>query len=199
MILFRPTVSPIVYKQQIGDVASASKSKEPVIFDIVNNIENLYSIGTVQKEMRDAVSYYRGRGEDAKILNERFHLIDEVRDAKELFDELNETLTASWDLMYQKAKQYYKGNGHLNVPRRYKTPDGHSLGNWIFTQGKVYAGLQYGNLSEDRIKKLEKLSAWSGQREGASWQRYFREAETYAERTRKPEHQGNLRQLKKLA
>lgn len=39
VILFRPTVSPIIYKQQIGRALSASKSaKAPVIFDIVNNI-----------------------------------------------------------------------------------------------------------------------------------------------------------------
>ena len=48
VILFRPTVSPIIYKQQIGRALSASKAKEPVIFDIVNNIENLYSISTVE-------------------------------------------------------------------------------------------------------------------------------------------------------
>ncbi len=186
VILFRPTVSPIVYKQQIGRALSASKSKEPVIFDIVNNIENLYSIGTVQKEMQDAVAYYRDRGENAEILNERFRLIDEVRNAKELFDELNETLTASWELMYEKAKQYYKANGHLNIPRRYKTKEGHSLGNWIFTQRKVYAGTQYGNLNEVRIKKLEAIGmVWDNVRD-LSWQRYFTEAEAYAK-----EH-GNL-------
>lgn len=51
VILFRPTVSPIIYKQQIGRALSASKSKYPVIFDIVNNIENLYSIGAIEQEM----------------------------------------------------------------------------------------------------------------------------------------------------
>ena len=180
VILFRPTVSPIVYKQQIGRALSASKSKEPVIFDIVNNIENLYSIGTIQKEMQEAVSYYRDRGEDKQIQNEHFKLIDEVHDAKVLFDNLNETLSASWELMYAKAKQYYKQNKHLNIPRRYKTEDGYSLGNWIFTQRKVYAGTQYGNLSEDRIKKLEAIGmVWDNIRD-LSWQRYYQEAELYA-------------------
>lgn len=37
IILFRPTVSPIIYKQQIGRVLAAGK--KPVIFDIVNNFE----------------------------------------------------------------------------------------------------------------------------------------------------------------
>ena len=180
VILFRPTVSPIVYKQQIGRALSASKSKEPVIFDIVNNIENLYSIGTIQKEMGDAVAYYRDRGEEKAIINEHFRLIDEVQDARKLFDNLSETLSASWEMMYAKAKTYYEQNGHLNIPKRYKTKDGYSLGNWIFTQRKVKAGVQYGNLSETRIKKLEAIGmVWDNVRD-LSWQRYFQEAEQYA-------------------
>ncbi len=179
VILFRPTVSPIVYKQQIGRALSASKTREPVVFDIVNNIENLYSIGTVQQEMRDAVAYYRSLGKDAEILTEHFRLIDEVHDAKVLFDELNETLTASWDLMFAKAKEYEKAHADLNVPRRYKTKDGYSLGNWIFTQRKVKAGLQYGSLSEERIQKLESIGMiWDNVRDLA-WQKYFQEAEAY--------------------
>ena len=55
VILFRPTVSPIIYKQQIGRALSASKKKIPVIFDIVNNIDNLYSIDSVKEEMQAAI------------------------------------------------------------------------------------------------------------------------------------------------
>ena len=183
VILFRPTVSPIVYKQQIGRALSASKSKEPVIFDVVNNIENLYSIGTIQKEMGDAVAYYRSLGQTGNIVTEQFHLIDEIRDAKELFEELNETLTASWDLMFAKAAQYAKEEGNLEVPRRYKTKDGYSLGNWIFTQRKVKAGVQYGNLSTERIQKLESIGMiWDNVRD-LSWQKYFAEAKAYATKT----------------
>ena len=64
VILLRPTVSPIIYKQQIGRALSASKKKDAVIFDIVLNIENLYSIGTVEEEMKIAVSYYHFLGSD---------------------------------------------------------------------------------------------------------------------------------------
>lgn len=104
VILFRPTVSPIIYKQQIGRALSASKTKDPIIFDIVNNIENLYAIGTIQQEMQVAISYYRSLGEDSYVVNDRFEVIDEVRDAKELFDKLNDTLTASWDVMFGYAE-----------------------------------------------------------------------------------------------
>lgn len=55
VILLRPTVSPIIYKQQIGRALSANKKTTPIIFDIVLNIENLYSIDTVEEEMKIAI------------------------------------------------------------------------------------------------------------------------------------------------
>ena len=86
VILLRPTVSPIVYKQQIGRSLSAGKTAEPVIFDIVNNFENLYSIGAIEDEMKAAITYYRFLGENSEIVQEHFKVIDEVRDCKALFD-----------------------------------------------------------------------------------------------------------------
>lgn len=187
VILFRPTVSPIIYKQQIGRALSASKAKEPVIFDIVNNIENLYSIGTIEQEMQTAVNYYRFLGEGGMVVNERFRVIDELRDARELFEQLNDTLSASWDTMYEYAKRYFAEHGNLEVPRRYKTEDGYSLGNWIYTQRKVYAGVQYGNLDESRVARLEAIGmVWDSARD-LSWQRYYEAAKNYYD-----EH-GNLK------
>ena len=181
VILFRPTVSPIIYKQQIGRALAAGKNHVPVIFDIVNNIENLYSIGTIQQEMQVAISYYRSHGMDSYIVNDRFELIDEVREAKQLFDTLNDTLSASWDVMFSYAEQYYHEHGNLEVPRRYKTDDGYSLGNWIFTQRKVYAGESYGCLDEHRIKKLENIGmVWNSTRD-LSWERNYNAAQTYFE------------------
>lgn len=89
--------------------------------------------------MQIAVNYYRDLGEADAIINERFRIIDEVRDCKALFDSLNDTLEASWDIMYGYAKTYYGQNGNLNVPKQYKTPDGYSLGTWILTQRRVKA------------------------------------------------------------
>lgn len=179
VILLRPTISPIVYKQQIGRALSASKKKDAVIFDIVNNIDNLYSIGVLQQEIKLVVSYYRSLGEGAEIINDSFQIIDEVGNVRELFERLNDTLTASFDLMYSHAVDYFRENGNLEVPRRYKTPDGYSLGQWIFTQRKIYNGEQYGNLNDERIKKLEEIGmVWDGMRD-LSWNRYFAEAEAY--------------------
>ena len=181
VILFRPTVSPIIYKQQIGRALSASKSKAPIIFDIVNNIENLYSISSIQEEMEVAISYYRFLGQDGAIVNDRFEVIDEVRDAKELLDQLNDTLTASWDVMYRYAKVYFERHGNLMVPEHYKTEEGYSLGLWIRAQRLVYAGKVNGSLTEDKIKKLESISMVWDFYSDMNWKRFFAEAKDYYE------------------
>lgn len=181
VILFRPTVSPIIYKQQIGRALSASKDKQPVIFDIVNNFENLYAIGSIESEMAQAVGYYRLTGRNDLIVNERFTLYDEVKECRALFDKLEQTLTIPWDTMYSFAEAYYRANGHLNVPRRYKTPQGYGLGDWIAVQRKVRAGLVYGKLDEDRIAKLDAIGmVWEGSRE-VRFERGYAEAEAYYE------------------
>lgn len=59
-ILFRPTVSPIIYEQQIGCVFSAGSAKTPVIFNIVNSIDNLCSIDVVEQEFEKVMLRTRG-------------------------------------------------------------------------------------------------------------------------------------------
>lgn len=173
VILMRPTISPIIYKQQIGRALSASKSKEPVIFDIVNNIENLYSIDDIQEEMAAAISYYRALGRDSYIVNETFRLIDKVADCRTLFDELEDTLTASWDLMYEKAKEFYDEYGNINVPKRYITADGYSLGVWLQTQRRIYSGSTEGMLTQERIEKLDKLGMRWESVNDIAWEKYY--------------------------
>ncbi len=108
VVLFRPTVSPIIYKQQVGRALSASQAREAVIFDVVNNIENLYSIGAVEAEIREAAEALRFCGEGERIVHESFRVIDELRDCRSLFEALEDTLSASWDLMYGYAAQYFR-------------------------------------------------------------------------------------------
>jgi len=182
VILLRPTISPIIYKQQIGRALSASSKTNAVIFDIVNNFENLYSISAIQEEMQVAINYYRDLGEADEIVTEHFRIIDEVRDCRALFDSLNDTLEASWNIMYGYAKTYYEQNGNLNVPKRYKTPDGYSLGTWIMTQRRVRSGQIYGHLSEERIRKLDEIGMIWQSISDMNWERnYTALKEYYAE------------------
>ncbi|MBR5090271.1 MAG: Helicase associated domain protein [Ruminiclostridium sp.] len=157
VILLRPTVSPIVYKQQIGRALTAAGSSVPLIFDIVNNVENLYSIGAIQEEVQYAVQFYEATGRSDLIENDTFKIIDEVADVKKLFAQLDETLSASWDQMYELAKDYYETHDHsieMPVGTTYK---GYPLQNWINTQRQVYLGQASGSLDEERKAKLDAL------------------------------------------
>ncbi|MDE7209958.1 MAG: Helicase associated domain protein [Lachnospiraceae bacterium] len=186
VILLRPTVSPTIYKQQIGRALAAGAEKIPVIFDIVMNIENLCSIGAIEEELREAVFAFRTNGKGEEIVQEHFRIIDELGDCRRLFAQLNETLSASWDAMYAIAKEYYAEHGNLEIPVKYATADGYSLGAWIATQRKVYTGKTAGCLSEKQIRQLEEIGMrWQGTQE-AAWERNFSEAEKYFK------EQGNL-------
>lgn len=179
VILLRPTVSPTIYKQQIGRALAAGGTKTPVIFDIVMNIENLCSIGAVEQELRDAVFAFQRAGMGEKVITEHFRIMDEVSDCRRLFARLTETLAASWDAMYAMAKEYYEENGNLEIPAAYTTPDGYSLGAWVTTQRKIYNGKTAGCLEAGQIHRLEKIGMrWKGTQE-AAWERNFSEAEKY--------------------
>lgn len=178
VILLRPTVSPIVYKQQIGRALSASKKKNAVIFDIVLNIENIYSIDSIKEEMQVATSYYRSLGEADQIINEKFKIIDEVRNCRELFEKLNDALTATWDMYYASAKQYYKENGNLEVPARYITEEGYALGSWLNNQKAIRKGTIVGKLTENQIQKLDDIGMiWDSL--DYFWEQNFRLAKEY--------------------
>ena len=205
VILLRPTVSPIVYKQQIGRALSASHSSPsieeetqgtvfcvprentencspvsvPVIFDIVLNIENLYSISSIQEEIEVATTYYRALGLEEKIEAEGFTIVDEVHDCLELFDRLNDTLTASWDIMFDVAKGYREEFGDLEVPARYVTKEGYSLGQWIDTQRKIRKGTVKGSLTPEQIRKLDTLGMRWESVTDLSWERYYAAAKQY--------------------
>ncbi len=182
VILLRPTISPIIYKQQIGRALSASKSRNPVIFDIVNNIENLYSIDAVEEEMQVAIEYYRSHEGEGTVVNETFELIDKVADCKSLFEKLEGTLSASWDLMYEQAKLYHEQYGNINIPKRYFTPEGYSLGLWLQTQRRVYNGQVNGTLTQVQVDKLNELGMRWESKSDLTWEKYYESAKNYYEK-----------------
>ncbi len=187
VILLRPTISPTIYKQQIGRALAAGGKKTPVIFDIVMNIENLFSVGAIEEEFREAVLLYRKTGQEDQGIQESFQIIDEVQDCRKLFAKLKETLGASWDAMYSFAERYYKKHGHLNIPKRYQTAEGYSLGMWIAAQRNVYLGKTSGNLSELQIKKLSEIGMQWRSSKDRIWEKYYAKAVEYYQKY------GNLR------
>jgi len=72
-----------------------------------------------------------------------------------------EEIGFTWDALeeqfekgFQETLLYKERTGNSNAPARYKTPNGCNLGNWQSTQRQNY---KKGNLSPDRIKRLQKI------------------------------------------
>lgn len=159
VILLRPTVSPILYLQQIGRALSAENGKErrPVIFDVVNNFDSLYSIDAIQQEVEQALVDMGCTGQDRSRYGGSFRIFDELRDCRRLFKELSRSLSATWDIYYEECRKYSEQYGNLKVPGSYVTQDGLKLGVWIQTQRRVHAGKAAGRLSEEQAVRLEQI------------------------------------------
>ncbi len=179
VILLRPTISPIIYKQQIGRALSASKSTIPVIFDIVNNIENLYSIDSIKEEMQTAIQYFREYDRDYDIVNDSFDVTDEVHECVELFNKLEKTLTTPWDVMYLEAKRYFEANGDLLVPLAFINENGYRVGQWVNVQRVNYRKKQY--MSESRIRRLEAIGMDWQTADERYWNDSYNKCKTYYE------------------
>ena len=181
VILFRPTISPIVYKQQIGRALTAGDNTTPLILDVVNNFEGLSSISGLQNEMQEAVHRLYANGERDKVITERFEIIEQVHDCRVLFERLQASLSSSWEHYFDEARIYYAEHGDLKVPKMYKTPAGLNLGVWLTTQRRVREGSVPGNLTEQQIARLDSIGMLWGNRKEMAWERGFEAARKYYE------------------
>lgn len=184
VILFRPTVSPIIYKQQIGRALTAGAGGTPLIIDVVNNLESIRSIDSLQDEMSKAVLWLRANGQGEEIVNERFEVLEQQRDCRELFEELERSLSSTWEQYFEAARVYSAAHEHslMSLPVRYVTPEGLSLGNWVQTQRKIRSGRQQGALSQEQIDRLDAIGMVWDNRLELKFQQNFAYAKAYFER-----------------
>ena len=179
VILFRPTISPIIYKQQIGRALTAGDSTTPLILDVVNNFEGLSSISGLQNEMTAAVQRLYANGESDKIVTERFEVVEQVHDCRVLFEQLQSSLSSTWDHYFSEASIYYAEHGNLDIPRRYKTPMGLSLGAWLQIQRQIRSGKRAGSLTQQQIERLDSIGMrWDNYSDWA-WTKGYEEAAQY--------------------
>ena len=179
VILFRPTISPIIYKQQIGRALTAGDNTTPIILDVVNNFEGLASISGLQSEMQEAVHRLYANGEGDKIVTEWFEVVEQVHDCRVLFEQLQASLSSSWEHYFSEASIYYAEHGNLNVPKLYTTPSGLSLGVWLVTQRRVREGQTQGNLTEQQIARLDSIGMVWGNRDDRQWNEGYQKARRY--------------------
>lgn len=159
VILLRPTISPILYLQQIGRALSAAQqaSRPPVIFDIVNNFESLYMIDSLQLEMEEAFAIVGCSEAERKRFCDQFYIYDEIKKCRELFCQMNQNLRATWEIYYRAAKSYYEKHGNLHIVKSYVTDTGLTVGTWLMTQRRIRSGKVVGKLTEEQIQKLNAI------------------------------------------
>lgn len=152
VILLRTTISPIVYKQQIGRALATDAKDSPLIFDVVNNFDSLYSI----KELEQEFETKRGKlvAEGEYVTYENFKIVDELRDSRRLFAVLIKNLESTWEMYYRELINYLEEHGNINVPRRYITPEGLYLGKWLNRQRGLY---RENKLEEEKANHLRAL------------------------------------------
>lgn len=178
VILLRPTVSPIIYLQQIGRALSAGSKKTPVIFDLVNNFDSLCCIDCLKNEMEEAFVLFPTTYGERAHFSDRFRIIDETKDSRILFRKLQANLSSAWDTYYTAARQWYQEKGNLRIPKSYVTSTGLTLGSWIQTQRRVYSGAVTGGLTEEKVRKLNEIGMiWDARDQ--SWNNALAELQTY--------------------
>lgn len=122
VIMLRPTISPIIYLQQLGRALSVGHNAHPIVFDIVNNINCHKSIYEVYEKVKKKVlSNHNGntQNDNDEIDLEEFKIIDELKQFSDFLDMLDsslsrDTLTKSkCEMVVQKIIEFKNINGRM--------------------------------------------------------------------------------------
>ena len=176
VIRFQPTISPIIYMQQIGRALTAGDNTTPLILDIVNSFEGMTSISGLQGEMQEAVRRLYAKGEGDKIVTERFEVVEQVHDCRGLVEQWQASFSSSWEHYFSEASIYYAEHGNLNIPRSYVTAAGERLGQWFASQQWAYPK---GKLTDEQVEQLNRIGMYWGNRNDRQWNEGYQEARRY--------------------
>ncbi len=162
VVLLRPTVSPTLYKQQIGRGLSAGSRNIPVIFDLVNNFDSLYGIEAIKEEWEEErIAYLRQCHDEQEEI--RFEITDELADARELIELLTKNIEVPWETYCRELEKYTEKYGKAWVHRSYRTKGGLLLGRWVTRQRGLY---ERGRLTQNQINMLESAGMiWTRKKE----------------------------------
>lgn len=158
IIMLRPTKSPIIYLQQMGRALSSKGTKRPIIFDMVNNYQNVmidYGNGSeniFEKELYD-IARDKGTLDKEERIFKIFELQMEFKqliknidilfiyDAEEFF---NKNLMLLRNFMNEYKREPYRNEVYKNL----------KIGSWCVRQREKFNN---GRLSEIQILKLQKI------------------------------------------
>ena len=159
VVMLRPTISPIVYLQQIGRCLACSSdgSTSPVIFDLVNNYESARVEESGQRVFNIEFSHHpsSGKGKNTPIPFYMSGVPKQLEAILEKFDHLF-TRAGRWDFCYSILQKFYHEYGQY--PHSRTCYRGIKIGRWLSEQ-ILY--IQHNSLSAARKERLEMLPGWS--------------------------------------
>ena len=159
VVMLRPTISPIVYLQQIGRCLACSSdgSTSPVIFDLVNNYESARVEESGQRVFNIEFSHHpsSGKGKNTPIPFYMSGVPTQFEAILEKFDHLF-TRAGRWDFCYSIIQEFYHEYGQY--PHSRTCYRGIKIGRWLSEQ-ILY--IQHNSLSVARKERLEMLPGWS--------------------------------------
>ena len=85
-------------------------------------------------------------------------------------------MDARWERCYAEAAAYYEQHGDLAFPKKYVTESGIRLGPWLENQRASYLK---GELSPDKIRRLEAIGMEWGGRNDRQWRQAYEAARRY--------------------
>ena len=156
VIMLRPTISPIIYLQQLGRALSVGHNEHPLIFDIVNNSLGIKDIDKFYEQVKrqiqtgtsnPAISGYN----DIDIGS--FKVIDEMSSMIDLFDIIDKSLTKE-TYENSKAKKLYNDLIELgHQPNRNNSKEESALYTALINHGKEW-------LSEEQLEILKQMGIY---------------------------------------
>ena len=159
VVMLRPTISPIVYLQQIGRCLACSSdgSTSPVIFDLVNNYESARVEESGQRVFNIEFSHHpsSGKGKNTPIPFYMSGVPTQFEAILEKFDHLF-TRAGRGDFCYSILQEFYHEYGQY--PHSRTCYRGIKIGRWLSEQ-ILY--IQHNSLSAARKERLEMLPGWS--------------------------------------
>lgn len=178
VIMLRPTVSPIIYLQQMGR-ALAVGNKNPQIFDMVNNYQSVQTplstgeaVNVFEKEFSDAME----KSNDIRS----FKVFEDMKEFAVVFEQLEDRLYPShdsrWEQNFQVLQRFCEENHRL--PQQKETYEGVALGQWVHNQRITF---QTGNYPPERQQKLESLGVVFGNLLDVQWEQTYSVLQRFCE------------------
>lgn len=141
IMMFRDTVSPIVFFQQIGRAFTIGQNLPPLIFDFVNNFNITNSTNFILN------GFYRDYKENNEnnLIKKRNLVIDFFDEVKDIADFVKQFSIKTWDQNFEDVKEFIDNENRLPTKKESE---------WLFNETFAYFN---NKLEASKIEKFNSL------------------------------------------